>query len=273
MVRRLNNFLCQFERSREQSNHLDFARCDLYFKIKLCFVFLVLSISCFSQEDDTKPSKVNNFKEDSSFIAFDKYRESVARAQIVSLKNGGALLVRLKTNANTINRLKTAGSMDLATQVERETRLNNKAIMRAYTNEFKFCPVYFFNSDCSDSVKHKSLAGIFVDSNLVVNPSIVCDATFYLVAEQGNIYDSSLGLVSEAQASKASQTGTPAKEVFMVIKNRFFIQLNKPFPYYQQGYSIKKYADYVKKMNTSFSDFYTKNKTFVIPSEVKQYVY
>jgi len=234
---------------------------------------LMFGVSCFSQEDDTKPPKVNNFKEDSSFIAFSKYRESVAKAQIISLKNGGALLVRLKTNANTINRLKAAGSMDMATQVERETRLNNKAIIRAYSNEFKFCSVYFFNSDCSDSVKHKNLSGIFVDSNLVVNSSIVCDAPFYLVAEQGTIYDSSLGLVSEAQASKASEKGTPAKEVFMVIKNRFFIQLNKPFPYYQQGYSVKKYADYVKKMNTSFSDFYNKNKAFVIPIEVKQYVY
>ena len=237
------------------------------------FTFLVLGISCFSQEDDTKPHKVNNFKEDSSFINFGKYREAVAKAQIISLKNGGALLVRLKTNANSINRLKAAGSMDLATQLERETHLNNKAIIRAYTNEFKFCPVYFFNSDCSDSVKHKSLTGIFVDSNLVLNPSIMCDASFYLVAEQGNIYDSSLGLVSETQASKAIEHGTPSKEVFMVIKNRFFIQLNKPFPYYQQGYSIKKYAEYVKKMNTSLSDFYNKNKSFVIPAEVKLYVY
>ena len=163
--------------------------------------------------------------------------------------------------------------MDLATQLERETHLNNKAIIRAYTNEFKFCPVYFFNSDCSDSVKHKSLTGIFVDSNLIVNSNIVCSATFYLVAEQGSIYDSSLGLVSESQASKAIEHGTPAKEVFMVMKNRFFIQLNKPFPYYQQGYSIKKYSEYVKKMNKSLSDFYNKNKTFVIPSEIKQYVY
>lgn len=239
----------------------------------LLLACLVYSVSCFSQEDGTKPPKVNNFKEDSSFIHFAKYRESVAKAQIISLKNGGALLVRLKTNANTISRLKAAGSMDLATQLERETHLNNKAIIRAYTNEFKFCPVYFFNSDCSDSVKHKSLTGIFVDSNIVVNPTITCNATFYLVAEQGNIYDSSLGLVSESQAGKVSEKGTPAKEVFMVIKNRFFIQLNKPFPYYQQGYSIKKYSDYVKKMNNSFSDFYNTNKTFVIPPEIKQYVY
>lgn len=233
----------------------------------------MFGVSCFSQEENPTHPKLNNFKTDSSFISFGKYRESVAKAQIVSLKNGGALLVRLKTNANTINRLKAAGNMDLATQVERETRLNNKTIMRAYTNEFKFCPVYFFNSDCSDSVKHKSLVGIFVDSNLIVDPTTVCNASFYLVAEQGSIYDSSLGLVSEQQAPKAIEHGTPSKEVSIVLKNRYFIQLNKPFPYYQQGYSIKKFAEYVKKFNTSLEEFYKKNHPYTIPAEVIPYVY
>jgi hypothetical protein len=229
--------------------------------------------SCFSQENVPVAPKVNNFKEDSSFVNFSKYHVGVAKAQIIALKNGGALLVRLKTNVNTINRLKTAGNIDLATQVERETQLNNKAIIRAYTKEFKFCPVYFFNSDCSDSVKHKSLTGIFVDSTLTLNTNIVCNSSFYLIAEQGGIYDSSVGLVTELQASKTSEKGTPSKEVFMVIKNRFFIQLNKPFPYYQQGYSTKKYSDYVKKMNASLFYFYTKNSDYFVPPEVKEYVY
>lgn len=239
----------------------------------LLLTCLMFGVSCFSQEDATSPLKETYFKEDSSFVKFGKYHEGVAKAQIISLKNGGALLVRLKTNTNTINRLKTAGSIDLATQVERETRLNNKAIIRAYQKEFKFCPVYFFNSDYSDSVKHKSLAGIFVDSNLVVNSNIVCNASFYLVAEQGTIYDSSLGLVPEAAAEKAVERGTPKKAVFMIIKNRYFIQLHKPFPYYQQGYAIKKYSEYVKKMNASILKFYTKNSKYIAPAEVKEFVY
>lgn len=239
----------------------------------LLFTFLMLRVSCFSQEDANTPLKETYFKEDSSFVKFGKYHEGVAKAQIVSLKNGGALLVRLKTNANAINHLKTAGSIDLATQLERETRLNNKAIIRAYQKEFKFCPVYFFNSDCSDSVKHKSLAGIFVDSNLVVNSGIVCNAPFYLVAEQGNICESSLGLVPEVIAAKVTERGTPRKEVFMIIKNRYFIQLHKPFPYFQQGYSIKKYSNYVKKMNASLLKFYTKNSKYIAPAEVKEFVY
>ena len=154
-----------------------------------------------SQENNGVPPKVDNFKTDSSFAHFEKMRFTVARSQVTLLKDSGALLVRLKTNSNTINRLKAAGNMDLATQVERETLLNNKVMMRAYRNEFKFCPVYFFTSDHSDSVKHKFLTGIFVDSNLVVDPTIVCKASFYLIAEQGSIYDSSLGIVYRKASS------------------------------------------------------------------------
>lgn len=232
----------------------------------------MLHVSGFCQEDGTRPPKVKNFKEDSSFTAFNQYHVSVAKAQIVSLKKG-ALLVRLKTNANTIHRLKAAGNIDLATQVERETYLNNKTIMRAYRNEFNFCPVYFFLSDVSDSVKHRHLESIFVDSNLVVDPAISCKATFYLIAEQGTICESSLGLVSEAQAPTAIERGSASKDVSIVVKNRYYIQLHKPFPYYQAGYSLKKYGDYVKRFNMLLTDFYTKNSSYVIPPEIMEYVY
>lgn len=270
MVLRLSNTLYQFKHIALSMLLRSKLRRDKYFKLKLCFLLIAANFFAFSQSD---ASQSTNFKNDSSFIKFGKNREKVAKAQIVSLKNNGAILIRLKTNSNTINRLKKAGNIDLATQVERETFINNKAIIRAFTNEFKFCPTYFFTSDFSDSVKNKQLTGVFVDTNLVLNSTISCNHPFYLIAEQGTLYDSSLGLVTELQASKTTEKGTPAKDVFMVIKNRFFIQLNKPFPFYQQGYSMKKYASYVKKLNASLEDFYSKNKSFVIPDEIKQFVY
>lgn len=241
------------------------------------FIFTLIAL-CFavigiSQEENTTPVKTTNYKSDSSFIDFNQLRFSVAKAQINLLKKEGALLVRLKTNANTINKLKASGSIDLATQVERETYLKNKIIVRSFTNEFKFCPVYFFYSDCSDSVKHKKLDNIFVDTNLVVDPTIVCNASFYLIAEQGTIYESSLGIVSEADAPTASERGAASKEVAIVVKNRYFIQLQKPFPYYQAGYSMKKYKEFVKKFNSQLQDFYSKNISNITPPEVKEYVY
>jgi hypothetical protein len=238
-------------------------------------IALLISLCSFSQENDgPKPPKVTDYKNDSSYNDYNDLRYKVAKAQINKLKKEGALLVRLKTNSNTINRLRAAGNIDLATQVERETQLTNKAIIRAYNKKFEFCPVYFFYSDCSDSVKHKNLAGIFVDSTLSVNSSIVCNATFYLIAEQGSIYDSSLGIVSESKAPKALEKGTASKEVAIIVKNRYFIQLHKPFPYYQKGYSLKKhYADYVEKFNSSLERFYDKNAGYTISEELLEFVY
>ena len=240
----------------------------------IIIVILVFSISSFSQEDNTKPRRIIDYKNDSSYLNFSELHVKVAKAQINLLKNGGALLVRLKTNKNTIEKLKTAGNIDLATQVQRETHLRNKNIVRAYLKEFKFCPVYFFYSDYSDSVKHKNLSNIFLDSNLTINSSIICKAGFYLIAEQGAIYESSLGIVSESRANTAIERGTPSKEVSIVIKNRYFIQLHKPFPYYQRGYSLKKrYADYVEKINVSLEKYYEKNKGYTMSPELAQYVY
>lgn len=238
----------------------------------LTLVFVLVTVFGFSQTEGPKPPNVKDFKGDSTFRNFSDNRFKVAKAQINMLKNG-ALLVRLKTNINTINRLKAAGSMDMATQVERETRLSNKAIVRAYNNEFKFCPVYFFYSDVSDSVKHKHLEGILLDSNLTVDPSIVCNANFYLVAEQGSIYDSSIGFVTEEQAAHAIEKGTSTKEVAIVVRNRYFLQLHKPFPFYQPGYSIKSFRTFVKKFNKELQDFYSKNAGYITPAEVKDFVY
>jgi hypothetical protein len=229
----------------------------------------------FSQESEgPKPKRIMDYKNDSSYNDFSDLRFKVAKAQINLLKNGGALLVRLKTNANTISKLRAAGNIDLATQVERETFIKNKGIVKAYMKEFKFCPAYFFNSEFSDSVKHKKLDHIFVDSNLIVNPSIVCNAKFYLIAEQGAIYESSLGIVPEAKAGTAVERGSPTKEVSIVIKNRYFIQLHKPFPYYQKGYSLKKhFTEYVIQFNAHLETYYQKNKDYTMPSNLAQYVY
>lgn len=280
MDQRLNNIArqtqvrtCQTERSR--SLFVLSFQSDICTKIKLSILFLFLSIISFSQESEgPKPARITDYKNDSSYKDFDDLRFKVAKAQINLLKNGGALLVRLKTNANTISKLKEAGNIDLATQVERETFIRNKGIVRAFMNEFTFCPVYFFNSDYSDSVKHKNLQNIFLDSNLTINPAIVCRAKFYLIAEQGTIYESSLGLVPVSHANTVIERGSPTKEVSIVVKNRYFIQLHKPFPYYQKGYSLKKhYTEYVIKFDEALENYYQKNKGYIIPSDLAQYVY
>lgn len=272
-----------------------------------CWCFLFLVTASYSQEGDTKAPKVNDYKSDTSFHNFSNLRYMVARAQINKLKTEGALLVRLKTNANVIARLKEAGNMDMATKVEREVAIANRIVIASYLKEFTFCPVYFFYSNRSDSVKHKKLDGILVDSNLVENPAITCNAGFYLIAESGELYNSSLGIVPESEAPKSVERGSPSRDVPIVIKNRYFIQLHKPFPYFQikktsepplvqstRGIGINLEALYlqakkvmnnneakqfmnlkgnVRALNNNFEEFYKENKGYVMPAELASYVY
>ncbi|MES2132494.1 MAG: hypothetical protein V4506_09095 [Bacteroidota bacterium] len=241
----------------------------------LLIAFCLLGTTAFSQEEEegVKPPQIKDYNNDSTFKNFARYRDDVAKAQVNALKNGGALLIRLKTNVNTITKLKNAGKVDLATQVERETFLNNKAIVRGFTNQFKFCPVYFFYSNVSDSVKHKNTTGIFLDTNLTVDPAIICTAGFYLIAEQGTLYSSSIGLTTEAEAVNAREKGTAFKDFAIVVKNRYFIQLHEPFPYFQKGYKMKTYGQYVKNFNDKLQIFYTKYKSYNPSPEIKQYIY
>ena len=276
--------------------------------VVLC-ILLVSTFSSLAQDEGVKPPVITEYKGDTTFANFHALRFDIAKAQIVTLKKNGALLVRLKTNANTINRLKAAGNTDLATQVERETAIKNKIIILSYLQEFKFCPVYFFSSDYSDSVKHKNISGIFLDSNLVINPNIVCTASFYLIADNRSaICNSSLGAVPESLANSSVERGAPERDVAIVIKNRYFIQLHKPFPYFQikstdqsfykgketmtsiklnvlyeqlpklkvgviESKDLKKFKGCVFLLNQAFEEFYKSTETFSIPNEVKQFVY
>lgn len=274
MDQKLNRMMCQPERSRRLASFFipENLRISL---LALLGLLILLPFSSFSQEEPegVKPPKYKDYNNDSTFKNFARYRDDVAKAQVNALKNGGALLVRLKTNANTISKLKAAGKADLATQIERETFLDNKMIMRAYVQNFKFCPVYFFYSNVSDSVKHKQLDGIFLDTNLVVNAGIVCQASFYLIAEQGTLYSSSLGLLTESEAAKAQERGTGFKDFAIIVKNRYYIQLHEPFPYYQKGYKIKLFSQYVKKFNDKLQSFYSKNAGYTPNSTIQEYVY
>ena len=270
-----------------------------------CLIFLTTSL--FSQEDGVKSPVYNDYKSDSSFKNFNTLRFKVAYAQINLLKKG-ALLVRLKTNQRAITQLKKSGNIDLATNLEKETELVNKIIMSAYTKEFTFCPVYFFYSESSDSIRKNNLSGIFVDSTLQNNSSIICNASFFLVAELGVLYNSSLGLVPESLAKKATEKGNYSRDASIIIKNKYFIQLHKPFPYFQikagitvnskinqDGFyadiadilklyrkvsrnaddyrQMKNYRAVVAALNLKLESFYSEHKGAEVTPEIKEFVY
>jgi hypothetical protein len=60
-------------------------------------VVLLIANSCFSQDEGVKPPVITEYKGDTTFANFHSLRFDIAKAQIISLKKDGALLVRLKT--------------------------------------------------------------------------------------------------------------------------------------------------------------------------------
>lgn len=269
--------------------------------------FILLTTSLFAQDEGVKTPVYKDYKSDSSFTNFSTLRFKAAYAQINLLKKG-ALLIRLKTNQRTITQLKKAGNIDLATNLEKETELTNKIMMSAYIKEFTFCPVYFFYSESSDSIRKNNLSGIFVDSTLQINSSIICNASFFLVADEGALYNSSLGIMPESMAKNATEKGSYTRDASIIIKNKYFIQLNKPFPYFQiksgtvvnskinqDGFytdiadilklyrkvsrnadsyrQMKNYRAVVAALNLKLESFYSKHQGFEITPDIKEFVY
>lgn len=267
---------------------------------KIIIVLLILVNSdLFSQDKNASVYNPPDYKDNAQFHRFYKRRTAIAKWQINQLKNG-ALLVRLKTNQKQIEGLKKMGKADLATQLEYETMAINKNIILAFTKYYTFSKVYFFYSQSSDSLLNGKRKGIFIDSNMVVNPEIELKEKFYLLAEKDDVYNSSIGFVKEDTARFVKEMGNASTEAAMVIKNKFGHQLKDPFPHYVKNKStvvgtkfvnikvgdvfvpvelekrqrVERHYAYVATLNKYFFSFYNENKDYEVNDEdVKPFLY
>lgn len=205
-------------------------------KIVVLALLVCSSFSLFSQadEDDNKPGfkyNASDYKEPKQFEKFTKRKNQIASWQISQLRDG-AMVVRLKTNKKLIDALTAEGNTDMARQKRLEQFAINKNTMFAYIDNLKFCKVYFIYSNSSDSLLNGAKSGIFLDTNLTLDPKITMNENFYMIAERDYAYNSSIGFVPEDSAKLAVEHGNPIKEMAVVIKNKYGHQVKGPFPYY-----------------------------------------
>ncbi len=264
--------------------------------------FLLISVSGFSQTgtDADNVQRPKDFKDDDQFKHFSKRREAVSKWQINQLKNG-ALLVRLKTNQMVIDALKKRGNADLAAHKENEAFIINKNIVRAYITAYKFSKVYFFLSNNSDTLLKGAKSGIFLDTNLVVDPNIKLTENYYLIAEEGISYDSSIGYVKEDSAKFVTEGGSTPVACVVVVKNKYYHQLHHPFPFrilhwglsentvkgyartssgqmitaeISKSYTSIKFLNYIANFNRNLNDYYKENKDYQVNDpDIKPFLY
>ena len=168
-------------------------------------------------------------------------QDSQARRQIRELKNS-ILLVRLRTSQPKIDALKEAGYPDKARQVEEKQLAENKEIVKAFHDQFFFCPVYFFYSHMSKEIRVHHFQGNLMDENLAAINGIGKPVPVYFVAEFGNIERSDEAnftgySIEQDTTGKKQKTSNYSGDPDMgftalIIRDASFVQLQKPFPYY-----------------------------------------
>lgn len=194
-------------------------------------MFLCLAYTYSYAQNDSKSPVYKDYQDNSQFKNFRKRRIIVGAWQINKLKTEGAIVVKLKTNNLAIEQLIKQEKKELAIEKQLEQFAVNKNTMLAYMENFNFCKVYFIYSGNSDSLLAGKRTGIFLDTNLRVDPSITMTEKFYLIAEKDFAYTSSIGFVPEASAKQLKETGNPIKMMAIVLKNKYGHQLKKPIPY------------------------------------------
>jgi hypothetical protein len=229
-------------------------------------IAFIFAFNAFGQMT-TEGTGETDYKDPKGHEKFRKRSHAVGSWQINQLKNG-ALVVRLKTNKMAIDELMKAGNTKRAEEVRLEQYAINKNTMFAYKDNYTFSKVYFIYSNSSDSLLNGARSGIFLDTNMVVDPSITMNESFYLIAERDYAYNSSIGFVEEDSAKFYIEKGNPVKEMAIILKNKYGHQLKSPFPYFvaEKTFMDGGYDFPIKTVPTSNGNskiVYVVNKTYL----------
>lgn len=176
--------------------------------------------------------------------------------QLVDLKKG-ALVVRLKTNENSVNAYRKAGRNDIADRIVRERETQNIKLIDAFRASFDFCKVYFIMTKNSKALL-EGKRDIFVNDKLLPDSTIRFDSTYFLFAEYGGI---TTNVVNDdyhySNVNKTEASATTASTSVIFISDTTFTQLREPFPFYQTVY-LDNFNKAVDKLNRAlYKSYYT----------------
>ena len=169
----------------------------------------------------------------------------IAENQIRELRDG-ALLVRLKTSKPKIEALRKLGYFQEAQEVEKEQRVENLLLMKAFNTYYDFSEVKFFYSEDSKKIREKNYDGLFLNDSLKKDKSIqLYNSQNIFIAELANLekdttkYFSHYEFVSTGDFAQVQVPryygGSDITFYAIVIKDENFYQLRKPFPYYSRA--------------------------------------
>lgn len=170
-----------------------------------------------------------------------------AAITLADLKQG-AIVVRLKTNDNSVNAYRNAGRADIADRIIRDREAQNRKIAAAFAENLDFCSVHFIYAKDSRAVLD-GRTDVFLTKDLTADTAVNLAGKFLLFAEYGEITANLRGdeyHYSAVNKTEASTSTSGTNVIF--LSDTTFTQLREPFPFYQ-GVFLDNYNKAVERMN------------------------
>ncbi|MBA2408190.1 MAG: hypothetical protein H0V65_09405 [Chitinophagales bacterium] len=172
---------------------------------------------------------------------------------IQNLKKG-ALIVRLNFKTRAVNALQQMGNAAEADRLTLEQRQENLAMMNAFKNGFKFCPVYFISMDSTIAFQKDEHGSYFLNEDLKVDSSIRMKEEFFLFAEYGML-ETSLSADKTQPGQESVRRGLMADA--LILRDKNLKLLPDPFPFYVH---FGDWPERVRKLEKKLQRFYLINK-------------
>lgn len=208
-------------------------------KTLLTFVNILLAVSLFAQLDSLPSDK------------------DLAKKYITELREGGALVIRLKARNKAISAYISSGNAAIAERMKDEDEKLNKKIVEAFKTEFRFCPVYFTFAHNSKLLLEGN-ASQLLNENLMPDSGIQFNYSNFLFVDYGasmlnestNSYNYTVG--------KTTEGNTPGNSQAYTIIDKDFRQLHSPFPYvvYLNPFTMNAHNKAIKRLNEKLFAFY-----------------
>ena len=183
--------------------------------------------------------------------------KDLAKKYIEELREGGAIVVRLKARVKAIAAYRSSGENAIANRMQEEDQKLNKKIVEAFTGEFRFCPVYFTYANTSRALLSGNTSHL-LNRDLTPDSTISSKHTNFLFVDYGtsmlnestNSYNYTYGNTTEGS--------TPGNSQAYVVLDKEFMQLHAPFPYvvYLNPFEHNAHGKAIARLNKKLFAYY-----------------
>ena len=153
------------------------------------------------------------------YIIFQLNNYSLLAQNLIHNLPESAIIVRLQTNEHMINYYRQKGNHQVANEEKIKQREKNTEIIKTFTEDWDFCPVYFFYSNYSEEIINKNFTHVFKNN------------------EDYNLsYQEKQKLKNDFIIMYFGQTQGKLKFDALVLNDSKIQQLKKPYPKFVRTY-------------------------------------